>query len=246
MGALHEGHLALVALAHERADVVIVSIFVNPTQFAPTEDLASYPRDLDRDLALCRAASVDAVFAPAASELYPEGAQTWVEVAEIAKPLCGASRPHFFRGVATVVAKLLAAARPHVAVFGEKDFQQLAVVRRMTADLALDVEIVPGPLIRAADGLALSSRNQYLSPDDRRRALSLHRALFAMRDAGDRDAARLSEMGKSLLEVDRLDYLEIVDPVSLRPVADARDGRALVAAFVGRTRLIDNVALDGP
>jgi pantoate--beta-alanine ligase len=139
MGALHDGHLALVASARERADAVIVSIFVNPTQFGPTEDLASYPRTLDTDLARCRDAGVDAVFAPAASELYPDGAQTFVEVRELGKPLCGASRPHFFGGVATVVTKLLVAARPHVAVFGEKDFQQLQVVRRLARDLLLDV-----------------------------------------------------------------------------------------------------------
>ena len=179
MGALHAGHLALVRAARARADRVWVSIFVNPTQFGPHEDFSRYPRPFDQDVALCGEAGVDVVFAPSAEEMYPPGAQTTVEVSELAKPLCGASRPGHFRGVATVVTKLLAAAKPHVAVFGEKDFQQLALVRRLVRDLLLDVEIVGVETARARDGLALSSRNTRLAPEVRQDALSLVRALEA-------------------------------------------------------------------
>jgi pantoate--beta-alanine ligase len=257
MGALHDGHLALVALARRRADLVIVSIFVNPTQFGPSEDLASYPRTLDADLARCRAADVDAVFAPAAAELYPDGAQTFVEVAELAKPLCGASRPAFFRGVATVVAKLLAAARPHLAVFGEKDFQQLQVVRRLARDLLLDVEIVGAPIVREADGLAMSSRNVYLDAAMRAEALALVRALDAAEAAalaGERSAAVLLEQVRK--EIGRaphakIDYAELRDPETLAECA-AIDVPALLALAVrfpapraasGEVRLIDNRVL---
>ena len=211
MGALHDGHLALVAVARRRADLVIVSIFVNPTQFGPREDLASYPRTLDADLARCREAGVDAVFAPPVAELYPDGAQTFVEVVELAKPLCGASRPAFFRGVATVVAKLLAAARPHVAVFGEKDFQQLQVVRRLARDLLLDVEIVGAPIVREADGLAMSSRNVYLDAAMRAEALVLVRALDAAAAAvraGERAAAVLLEQVRK--EIARAPHAQLV------------------------------------
>jgi len=257
MGALHDGHLALVAAARRRADVVMVSIFVNPTQFGPTEDLASYPRTLDADLARCRDAGVDAVFAPAASELYPDGAQTTVEVRELAKPLCGASRPHFFAGVATVVTKLLAAARPHVAIFGEKDYQQLQVVRRLARDLLLDVEIVGAPIVREADGLAMSSRNVYLDAPLRGEALALVRALDAAEAAvasGERSAAALLETVRK--EIGRaphaeLDYAELRDPATLAEIA-AIDGPALLALAVrfpapraasGEVRLIDNRVL---
>lgn len=257
MGALHAGHLALVAEARRRADCVLVSIFVNPTQFGPTEDLASYPRTLDSDLAKCRDAGVDAVFAPPASELYPDGAQTFVEVRELAKPLCGASRPHFFGGVATVVAKLLVAARPHVAIFGEKDFQQLQVVRRLARDLLLDVEIVGAPIVREADGLAMSSRNVYLDPGMRGEALALVRALDGAASAvanGERGAAALLEGVRK--EIERaphasLDYAELRDPATLAEIA-AIDGPALLALAVrfpapraasGEVRLIDNRVL---
>jgi pantoate--beta-alanine ligase len=237
MGALHAGHLALVAEARRRADLVIVSIFVNPTQFGPSEDLASYPRTLDADLAQCRAAGVDAVFAPPASELYPDGAQTFVEVRELAKPLCGASRPHFFGGVATVVTKLLVAAHPHVAIFGEKDYQQLQVVRRLARDLLLDVEIVGAPIVREADGLAMSSRNVYLDPPLRGEALVLVRALDAAEAAaasGERSAAALLETVRK--EIGRaphasLDYAELRDPATLAELSHL-DGPALLALAV--------------
>jgi pantoate--beta-alanine ligase len=257
MGALHAGHVSLVAEARERADAVAVSIFVNPTQFAPHEDLASYPRDLEGDLAACRAAGVDAVFAPAPEALYPPGAQTFVEVAELQRPLCGGSRPHFFRGVATVVAKLLIAARPHVAVFGEKDFQQLQVVRRMARDLLLDVEIVGAPIVREPDGLALSSRNAYLDAGARAEARVLSRAL----DAAEAAVAAGERAGAALLEAVRkeiahaphaeIDYAELCDPDTLAPVA-ALAGPTLLALAVrlpapaaagGTVRLIDNRVL---
>jgi len=256
MGALHAGHLALVGEARRRADRVVVSIFVNPTQFAPHEDLASYPRDLEGDLAKCRQAGVDAVFAPEPAELYPAGAQTWVEVAELSKPLCGGSRPHFFRGVATVVAKLLIAARPHVAVFGEKDYQQLLVVRRLARDLLLDVEIVGVPLVRDADGLALSSRNAYLDAAARREAAVLPRALEAAQalvGEGERSAAVLLErVRKELASAPsaELDYAELRDLETLAPVETLR-APALLALAVrfpvgrGRVRLIDNRVLLG-
>lgn len=257
MGALHEGHLALVAEARRRADVVIVSIFVNPTQFAPHEDLATYPRDLDGDLAKCRSAGVDVVFAPAAIELYPAGAQTWVEVPGLAEPLCGQSRPHFFRGVATVVTKLLAAARPDVAVFGQKDFQQLQVVKRLATDLLLGVEIVGVPTAREADGLARSSRNVHLDPAMRGEALALVRALDAAEAAvasGERSAASVLETARK--EIGRaphadLDYADLRDPDTLAPV-DRIDAPVLLALAVrypapraagGTIRLIDNRVL---
>jgi pantoate--beta-alanine ligase len=259
MGALHDGHLALVAIARQRADVVLVSIFVNPTQFGPSEDLASYPRTLDADLARCRDAGVDAVFAPTAAELYPAGAQTFVEVAELAKPLCGGSRPHFFRGVATVVAKLLVASRPHVAVFGEKDYQQLQVVRRLARDLLLDVEIVGAPIVREPDGLAMSSRNVYLDEAMRGEALALVRALDAGEAAvaaGERSSAVLLETVRK--QIDRaphatIDYAELRDPETLAEVTSIAAAVLLALAVrfpapraaSGEVRLIDNRVLHG-
>lgn len=256
MGFLHEGHLSLMREARRRADaggrrgLVVASIFVNPTQFGPSEDLSRYPRDLEGDLAKCGEAGVDRVLAPAAPELvFPPSHQTWVEVTGVSQGLCGASRPGHFRGVATVVAKLFNLTRPHVALFGAKDYQQLQVIRAMARDLSMDVEIVGMPIVREPDGLALSSRNAYLSKAERERALALSRALFAARDrasAGTRDAATLrSGIERDLaLAADRIDYVEIVHPDTLAPVARAEPGSvALVAAFVGKTRLIDNVTL---
>lgn len=258
MGALHAGHVSLIAEARRRADAVVASIFVNPTQFAPHEDLASYPRDLEGDLETCRAAGVDAVFAPDAAELYPPGAQTFVEVTELQQPLCGGSRPHFFRGVATVVAKLLIAARPHVAVFGEKDFQQLQVVKRLARDLLLDVEIVGAPIVREADGLAMSSRNAYLDERARADARVLSRALAAAEAAvaaGERDGAALLEaVRKEIGRAPRaaVDYAELRDPETLAPLA-AVSGPTLLALAVRlpvptpagerMVRLIDNRVL---
>lgn len=251
MGALHHGHATLLDLLRPRCDALVVSIFVNPLQFGPTEDLARYPRTPDADTALCRAHGADAVFLPEAAGFYPDGFSTSVSVHHLTDGLCGASRPGHFEGVATVCARLFGLTRASVATFGEKDFQQLMVLRRMVEDLAIPVSLVPAPLVRDADGLATSSRNRYLSDGERARATSLHRALFALRDAvaaGERDAGALVARARGHLDVDRLDYLELVDARSLRPLEAVGDApaRALVAAFVGRTRLIDNVAVGAP
>jgi pantoate--beta-alanine ligase len=257
MGALHAGHLALVDEARRRADAVVVSIFVNPAQFDAAADLAAYPRTLETDLAACRARGVDRVFVPEARELYPAGYQTWIEVTELAQPLCGASRPGHFRGVATVVAKLLVAAKPHVAVFGAKDFQQLALVRRLVRDLGLDVEIVGHPTVRESDGLALSSRNVNLSPEARREALCLVRALdaaeSAVRSGERRRAAVLAAAREAIAKAPhaRLDYAELRDPETLAPAPErlAADVVLALAVFLprrdgqGDVRLIDNRVL---
>lgn len=249
MGALHAGHVALLAEGRKRGDRLALSIFVNPTQFGPNEDLARYPRDLPGDLGKAAGAGTDVAFVPEASDIYPAGFQTTVEVKELARGLDGVFRPGHFAGVATVVAKLFNIVRPDVAIFGEKDFQQLTIVRRLVADLAMGIEIVGLPTVREPDGLAMSSRNAYLSPAERTRALSLSRALFAARDraaAGERDAKSLVEGARASLDVDRFDYLELCDAITLAPVPRI-DGPAvlLVAAFIGRTRLIDNVRLGG-
>lgn len=247
MGFLHTGHTSLMRQCRPLCDWLVVSIYVNPLQFAPHEDLDRYPRDAEGDLAKCEAAGVDVVFMP--SELYAPGHSTRVRVSGVSEGLCGGSRPVFFEGVATVVARLFGIVKPTVSIFGEKDYQQLKVIQRMVADLALDVDVLGGPLVRDADGVALSSRNAYLDPVARARAASLHRALFAMRDAraaGEQEVEKLLEIGRQRLDVDRLDYLEIVDDVHLRPLARLSPGesaRALVAAFLGQTRLIDNVGL---
>ena len=247
MGALHEGHVTLLREARRRGDKLALSIFVNPTQFGPNEDLARYPRDLPGDLAKAASAGTDVAFVPEAPDMYPPGHQTVVEVRELARGLDGVFRPGHFAGVATVVAKLFNIVAPDVALFGEKDFQQLAIVRRMVADLSMPIEIAGVPTVREPDGLAMSSRNAYLSPVERARALSLSRALFAARDraaAGERDAAALLEPARAALDVDRLDYLELCDAATLAPLSTIdRPAVMLVAAFIGRTRLIDNVRL---
>jgi len=248
MGYLHRGHASLMALLRPRVDRLVVSIYVNPLQFGPGEDLDTYPRDPEGDWAVCEAEGVDCVFVP--DDLYPDGFRTSVSVHGLTDGLCGASRPGHFDGVTTVVSRLFGVTRCDVAAFGEKDYQQLAVIRRMTRDLALPVEIVPGPLVRDADQLALSSRNKYLSVADRSRGLSLHRALSSMVDAyegGAVDAASLLEVGRGRLDVQRLDYLALVDATTLEPIEQVqRPARALVAAFVGQTRLIDNMHLGPP
>jgi pantoate--beta-alanine ligase len=256
MGALHAGHLSLVEEARRRADRVWVSIFVNPTQFNSRRDLEEYPRTTEADLARCREVGVDAVFLPDASEMYPDDAQTWVEVTELSLPLCGASRPGHFRGVTTVVAKLLLAAKPHVTVLGEKDFQQLTVIRRMVRDLGIDVEIVAGRTLREADGLALSSRNRHLDAEARRQATVLVRALDAAEGAvaaGERDTARLLRLADSEIEKAsraEIDYVELRDPESLVPAPPRLTAPALLALAVwfrtepgsteDKVRLIDN------
>jgi pantoate--beta-alanine ligase len=245
MGFLHAGHLALVAEARGRADCVVVSIFVNPVQFGPNEDFAKYPRDEARDLSLCEQAGAAVVFLPPVDAMYAPDASVFVTEERLGKGLCGAKRPGHFRGVCTVVAKLFNLALPHVAVFGQKDYQQAAVIRRMARDLNFPVDVVVAPIVREPDGLAMSSRNVYLSDDERRRALGLSRALAA----AAADAVAGGDARRSMREVLEahgltVDYAEIVDAETLEPVAAARRGDvALVAAYCGKTRLIDNRVL---
>ncbi len=247
MGALHEGHLELLRNARKRADIVILTIFVNPTQFGPNEDLAKYPRDEAGDLAKAQTCGIDLAFCPDASAMYPQGAQTFIEVRELQQPLCGVSRPGHFAGVATIVAKLFHITKPHVAVFGEKDYQQLAVIRRMVRDLDFGIEIVSQPIIREADGLAMSSRNAYLSPEGRQTALGLSRGLAAAEAlvrSGERDAAKLVAAATAQLAGARIDYVELRDATELSEVTTLAQPAVLaVAAFVGATRLIDNRVL---
>ena len=247
MGALHEGHLELLRVARARADVVILTIFVNPTQFGPTEDLSRYPRDEAGDLAKARTCGIDLAFCPDASAMYPAHAQTFVQVRELQKPMCGERRPGHFDGVATIVAKLFHITRPHLAVFGEKDFQQLAIIRRMVRDLDFGIEILGVPIVREADGLALSSRNAYLSPAERKAALCLSAGLAAAEaayKAGERSSAALVAACRApiLGEVlARIDYVELRDAEELTDVVRIERKVVLaVAAFVGTTRLIDN------
>jgi len=242
MGFLHPGHTSLMDLAVDRCDRVVVSIFVNPLQFDDPGDLERYPSAPEEDAAACKAHGVALLFMP--ESLYPPGFATAIRVDGLTDGLCGATRPGHFDGVTTVVARLFGTVQPNLAVFGEKDYQQLCVIRRMVRDLNLPIEVVGGPLVRDEDGLALSSRNARLGADERTRALSLHRALFCMASSGERDVAALLSQGRELLDVDRLDYLEVVDSDSLETLKRVDgEARALVAAYVGTTRLIDNVAL---
>jgi pantoate--beta-alanine ligase len=247
MGALHEGHLSLVRRAKAECDVVAASIFVNPLQFAPGEDLARYPRTFEEDCRLLEAEGVEVLFAPEAAEMYPDGAVTTVTVAGIGDRLDGASRPGHFAGVATVVAKLFNVARPDRAYFGQKDAAQLAVIRQMVRDLNFGVELVGCAIVRDADGLALSSRNRYLSATERQEALVLHAALLRMKqriDEGERVSATLIRGGMEAFQTVsavRLDYLSAVDASTLLPVASVQSGTLVaIAAHVGNTRLIDN------
>ncbi|KKB08282.1 pantoate--beta-alanine ligase [Devosia chinhatensis] len=253
MGALHAGHVSLMELARERADVVIASIFVNPLQFGPNEDLSRYPRPIEADIEKLEAAGVDALFLPSVEDMYPPGASTFVDEAMVSLPLCGAERPGHFRGVATVVLKLFNLVQPDVALFGQKDAQQCAVIERMVRDLDVPVEIVRGPIVREADGLALSSRNVYLSPEDRAAAPFLYESLAAVADAyraGETDPEKLASIGRSVLagsERIALQYWEVRDPQSLGAIAKvgARGALLAVAAHLGTTRLIDNLPI-GP
>ncbi|MHB1415836.1 MAG: pantoate--beta-alanine ligase [Chloroflexota bacterium] len=251
MGYLHEGHLALVRRARAENDRAVVSIFVNPTQFGPSEDFTSYPRDIERDLALLAAEGVDLVFMPTVEEVYPPGFQTFVEVERISRPLEGASRPGHFRGVATVVLKLFNMTQAHMAYFGRKDGQQLLVIGQMVRDLDVPIEIVPVPTVRDADGMALSSRNAYLSPAEREAARSISRGLAKASErfaAGERDADVLRGLVREAIEAEplmKIDYVSLADPThDLAELAVAEPGTLLsVAARAGKTRLIDNVTL---
>jgi len=250
MGALHEGHLSLVRAAKAACDAVAVSIFVNPLQFGPQEDLAKYPRDFDGDSKRLEREGVDFLFAPSVEEMYPASSTTYVEVEGLSTRLCGRSRPGHFRGVATVVAKLFHIVEPNRAFFGQKDAAQVAVLRRMAKDLNFPLEIVVCPIVREPDGLAMSSRNAYLNPQERKSALLLYRSLTEVERRfaqGERDPADLIAVGKSVLAQEpavRLDYFSIVDPDTLAPVVElAGTTLVAVAAFVGSTRLIDNAVL---
>ncbi|HMH05077.1 MAG TPA: pantoate--beta-alanine ligase [Terriglobales bacterium] len=250
MGALHEGHLSLVRAARAQCDQVVVSLFVNPLQFGPGEDLAKYPRDFDRDRELLEKEGVDLLFAPGVEEMYPAGAVTYVTVEDLGGKLCGGSRPGHFRGVTTVVAKLFHIVGPDLACFGQKDAAQVAIIRRMVRDLNIPVLIVACPIVREPDGLAMSSRNAYLDFQQRESAMVLYHSLMEVQkrfDQGERKASRLIEAGNQAFAAEpavRLDYLEIVDPETLDPVDDvSREALVAVAAFVGKARLIDNIVL---
>jgi len=251
MGALHAGHLSLVAAARAGCDAVAVSIFVNPTQFGPNEDFARYPRTFDADCALLEEAGVDFVFAPSIAEMYPPGASTYVAVEGVSDRLDGASRPGHFRGVTTVVSKLFNIVAPEWVYFGQKDAAQVAVLRRMVRDLNFDVEVVVCPIVRDDDGLAMSSRNRYLTPEERRQALVLRRTLCRIEEeaaAGITSSAVLIDAGRAVLVEEpkvRVDYFAIVDPETLVDLENVNAGNTLVAvaAFVGNTRLIDNVLI---
>ena len=247
MGALHEGHLSLVRAAKSRCQAVAASIFVNPTQFGPNEDFSKYPRTFEADCSMLHAEDVDVVFAPTPEEMYRPGATTFVEVEGLSDRLDGASRPGHFRGVATVVSKLFLAAEPDQAFFGQKDAAQVAVLRQMTADLGLPVEIVVCPIVREPDGLAMSSRNRYLSPEQRRQALAISRAIHAAESlckSGESSSNRLIESAQTLIVNDpaiRIDYIAAVDWQTLLPVETLQPGTLFaIAAYVGSTRLLDN------
>jgi pantoate--beta-alanine ligase len=253
MGALHEGHLSLVRQARELADAVVVSIFVNPAQFGPNEDFTRYPRDLENDCRMLSALDVNYLFTPEVEEMYPDGSRTFVEVEKWGEYLCGATRPGHFRGVTTVVAKLFNIVIPDFAVFGRKDAQQAILIERMTRDLNFDIQIVTCPIVREPDGLAMSSRNRYLSPEQRQAALVLHHSLLrarAMIERGESNAAVIREGMKEVFKsapLVRVDYIELVDPATLRPVDTVRNETLIaVAAYVGTTRLIDNWSVEVP
>ena len=252
MGALHEGHLSLVRAAKAQCDLVVVSIFVNPLQFGPNEDLAKYPRNFDRDRDLLAKEGADFIFAPSVEEMYPPGAVTYVTVEGLSDKLCGGSRPGHFRGVTTVVSELFNIVEPGRAFFGQKDAAQSTIIRRMVRDLNIPVGVVVCPIVREPDGLAMSSRNAYLDAGQRKSALVLYRSLTAVQerfDQGERKAHELIDAGNQTLAHEplvRLDYFEIVDPETLDPVDDlSRGGLVAVAAFVGNVRLIDNIVLRG-
>lgn len=250
MGALHEGHVSLARASKSRCQVTAVSIFVNPLQFGPSEDLAKYPRPLGRDAAMLEELGVELLFLPSVEEMYPAGAKTRVAVEGLSDKLDGASRPGHFLGVTTVVSKLFEIVRPDLAFFGQKDAAQVAVLRKMVRDLDMDVEMIVCPIVREKDGLAMSSRNAYLTPEQRQQASVLYRSLMRVQtaaDRGERDAAKLRQIGEQVIAEEpgaRLDYFAVVDPETLEPVTDTRRGALVaVAAYVGTTRLIDNIIL---
>jgi pantoate--beta-alanine ligase len=247
MGYLHSGHTSLIDIARKKADWVVCSIYINPLQFGPNEDLDQYPKDLQGDMQKCSEHGVDALFNP--TNLYEDNHSTYVNVLNLSTGLCGGSRPKHFQGVTTIVSKLFGIVQPNFAVFGEKDFQQLAIIRKMVHDLRMPIEIIGAPLIRDHDGLALSSRNRYLNPEERKKALSISKTLHQINTLVDQaegviSVPTLCKRATELLQVDELDYLEIVDPFTLRPLKQVSgSARVLIAAWVGTTRLIDNLEI---
>src|SRR2546423_211597 len=252
MGALHQGHLSLVRTARSQSDVVVVSIFVNPAQFGPKEDFSKYPRSFEKDSALLEAEKVDYIFSPSVEEMYPAGSASWVTVEGLSEQLDGRSRPGHFRGVTTVVSKLFNIIQPDLAFFGQKDAAQAAIIRKMARDLNFDVRIIVCPIVREQDGLAMSSRNVYLSPEERKQATVLYRSLMraqTLADQGESNSASLLAAGKQVIAeapAVKLDYFEIVNSDTLEPVSNiSRGALVAVAAYVGNTRLIDNIVLIG-
>jgi pantoate--beta-alanine ligase len=252
MGALHQGHLSLVRTARAQSDVVIVSVFVNPRQFGPNEDFSKYPREPEKDAAMLAAEKTDYLFLPSVEEMYPPGATSWVSVEGLSEKLDGRSRPGHFHGVTTVVAKLFNIVQPDLAFFGQKDAAQVAIVNKMVCDLNFDVQIVVCPIVRETDGLAMSSRNAYLNPEQRKQALVLYRSLMRVQmlaDRGESSSSRLKVAGEQVMAEEpavKLDYFEIVDRATLDPVADISGGALIaVAAYAGNTRLIDNIVFHG-
>lgn len=250
MGALHEGHLTLLREGKRLGDILVLSIYVNPTQFAPTEDLSEYPRDKEGDLAKAKECGVDVVLFPSDEVMYPKGYQTYTEVTEVTKGLCGANRPSHFRGVTTVVQKLINIVQPNVMLLGEKDYQQLVTIQTMVRDLNIPVEIVGVPIVREKDGLAMSSRNAYLSTEERSAALSLSQGIFAAQEAfknGEKSAGKLIQIAEEMIKaakLPRIDYLKVCDATTLKEIKTIdRPARLLVAAYLGKTRLIDNCRL---
>ena len=250
MGFLHEGHISLMREGRKRADCLVASIFVNPTQFGPKEDFDKYPRDLQRDFKLIQGAGVDICFTPSVAEIYPDGFQTFVEVERVTKNLCGSSRPGHFRGVTTVVAKLFNIVKPHVAIFGQKDYQQLITIKQMVKDLNMNIAVIGMPTVREADGLAMSSRNTYLNPKKRKEAARLYRSLVKGKELfalGERSAATILQEVKRIIEEDEaavIDYVKICDAHTLEDIEKIK-GEAVIALAVkmGKTRLIDNIIL---
>ncbi|MBM4311474.1 MAG: pantoate--beta-alanine ligase [Deltaproteobacteria bacterium] len=250
MGFLHEGHVSLMHIARQHADVLVVSIFVNPTQFGPGEDFESYPRDFERDRRMVAAAGADCLYYPDANEMYPDGYQTMVCVRDVTRNLCGLSRPTHFEGVATVVTKLFNAVKPQCAVFGQKDFQQLVVIKRMVKDLNMDIDIIGAPIVREPDGIAMSSRNKYLGPAERQAARCLSRALDAVRarvQAGEHAAQALISLATDIISAEplgRIDYIRVCDVETLRDVELLENDAVMaVAVFFEKARLIDNAVL---
>lgn len=250
MGFIHEGHLSLIRIARSKGDILVVSIFVNPTQFGPSEDFDSYPRDLDHDLALCEKEEVDIVFVPISSDIYPAGYSTYIEEMELSRELCGASRPGHFRGVTTIVAKLFNIIQPDIAIFGRKDYQQSRVIMKMVKDLNIPIRIETGPIVREEDGLAMSSRNNNLDREQRKSALCLRRALLQAEEmirTGERDVKIVRSKIKEIIEREpfaRIDYIEIRDSETLQPRDRIGEGTLIaLAVFIGSTRLIDNLVM---